>query len=120
MEENIIEKKSFEFAVRVVNLYRHLTAEKKEYVISNQLLRSGTSIGANISEGVRSPTKKDITHKMSITLKEANETRYWIKLLYRTEHLTDGQYESLDADVTELVRILAAICKSSEQDSKTN
>ena len=58
MEENIIEKKSFEFAVSVVNLYRHLTAEKKEYVISNQLLRSGTSIGANISEGVRSPTKK--------------------------------------------------------------
>ena len=116
MEENIIENKSFEFAVRTVNLYKHLTAKKKEFVISNQLLRCGTSIGANVSEGVRAPTKKDFVHKMSIALKEANETRYRIKLLRRTDYLTDSQYESLEADVTEPVKILAAICKSSEPD----
>ena len=115
MEENVIESKSFEFAVRIARLYKHLTENKKEFAISNQLLRSGTSIGANVSEGVCSPTKKDFAHKMSIALNDANETKYWIKLLYRTDYLTDSQYESLEADVQELIKILTAICKSSEQ-----
>ena len=115
MEDNVIESKSFEFAIRIVKLYKHLTDNKKEFVISNQLLRSGTSIGANVSEGVCSPTKKDFVHKMSIALKEANETKYWIKLLYRTDYLTESQHESLETDVQELIKILTAICKSSEQ-----
>ncbi len=113
MSENKIEDKSFDFAVRVVNLYRFMTEQKKEFILSKQLLRSGTSIGANISEAVRGQSKADFVAKMSIALKEANETKYWLKLLYKTDYLTDQQYSSLNNDITEIIKILIAICKTS-------
>lgn len=113
MNSNISEEKSFAFAVRIVNLYKHLTGNKKEYVLSKQLLRSGTSIGANIAEAQRAQSKADLTAKMSISLKEANETLYWLKLLYKTDYLTMAQFESLSVDINELISILMSICKTS-------
>ena len=85
MADSIIENKSFDFAVRIVNLYKHLTTDKKEYVLSKQLLRSGTSIGANVSEGEKGQSKADFNAKMNIALKEANETFYWLRLLHKTD-----------------------------------
>ena len=110
--ENVSVDKSFEFAVRIVNLYKFLTREHKEYVLSKQLLRAGTSIGANVAEAQRGQSKADFIAKMSIALKEANETHYWLKLLYRTEYLSQVQYDSLNTDIQELIGILMAICKS--------
>ena len=115
MAENMIETKSFDFAVRIVNLYKHLNSDKKEYVLSKQLLRSGTSIGANVSETQRGQSKADFTAKMSIALKEANETYYWIKLLFKTDYLTEQQYLSLQNDITEIIKLLVSICKSSNK-----
>ena len=109
---NPSEEKSFEFAVRIVNLCKYLTTEKREFVLSKQLLRSGTSIGANISEAQRGQSKADFTAKMSIALKEANETYYWLRLLYRTEYLTQPQFESLEKDILELIWLLMSICKT--------
>ena len=109
--DNIIETKSFDFAVRIVNLYKHLTAEKKEFVLSKQLLRSGTSIGANVSEAQRGQSKADFNAKMNVALKEVNESEYWIRLLYRTEYLTDEEYNSIEKDAKELIAILVSICK---------
>ena len=115
MSYNIIVEKSFEFAVRIVNLHKHLTREHKEFVLSKQLLRSGTSIGANVSEAQRGQSKADFTAKMSIALKEASESEYWIKLLYRTEYLSKEQYNSLNTDIQELIGLLMAICRTSNQ-----
>ena len=109
--ESIIEKKSFDFAVRTVNLYRHLTSEKKEFILSKQLLRSGTSIGANVAEGERGQTKPDFNSKMNIALKEANETYYWLRLLYETDFLTENEFKSIEADIKEIIAILISICK---------
>ena len=111
---NIIVDKSFSFAVRIVNVYKHLTQLQKAYVMSKQLLRCGTSIGANIVEAQRGQSKADFRAKMSIALKEANETDYWIRLLYKTEYINDTQYESLIADIQEILSILIAICKTLE------
>jgi len=113
MEQTAAVEKSFEFAVRIVNLYKYLVREHKEYTLSKQLLRCGTSIGANIAEAQRGQSKADFAAKMSIALKEANETQYWLKLLYRTDFLSKSQYLSLNADVQELLGILTAICRAS-------
>ena len=113
MNTNPAVDKSFEFAVRIVNVYKYLVAEHKEYVMSKQLLRCGTSIGANVSEAQRGQSKADFAAKMNIALKEANETQYWIKLLYRTDYLSESQYESLNKDIREVLGILTAICKTS-------
>ena len=113
MNDNVIESKSFDFAVRIVNLHKHLSAEKKEFVLSKQLLRSGTSIGANVSEAVRGQSKADFLAKMSIALKEANESHYWIRLLYKTDFLTEQEFNSIENDVVELIKILSSICKTS-------
>ena len=109
--ESIVKKKSFDFAVRIVNLYKHLTTDKKEFVLSKQLLRSGTSIGANVSEGERGQTKPDFNTKMNIALKEANETYYWLRLLHSTDYLTDKEFQSMAKDVDEIIAILVSICK---------
>ncbi len=109
--ESIIEKKSFTFAVRIVKLYNHLITDKKEFVLSKQLLRSGTSIGANVSEGERSQTKPDFNTKMSIALKESNETYYWLRLLRETEYLSEKEFESMEKDIKEILAILTSICK---------
>ena len=110
----IIENKSFDFAIRIVNLYKHLSVEKKELVLSKQLLRSGTSIGANVAEGERAQSKADFYAKMSIALKEASETEYWLRLLYKTEYLTKKQFDSVHSDITEIIALLMSICKSAQ------
>ena len=112
MKENITLEKSFDFAVRIVNLYKHMTSNKKEYVLSKQLLRSGTSIGANITEAQRGQSKADFTAKMSIALKEAYETDYWLRLLYKTEYINANEYESIDKDIKEIICLLMSICKT--------
>ncbi len=114
MNEGITEQKSFEFAVRAVKVYRYLTESKKESVLSKQLLRCGTSIGANVSEAQRGQSKPDFLSKMSIALKEANESAYWLRLLHRTGYLSDKQFESLYEDVNELIRLLIATCKTAQ------
>ena len=115
MQESIIETKSFRFAVRIVKLYQYLCEEKREYVLSKQLVRCGTSIGANVSEAQRGQSKPDFYAKIAISLKEANETRYWIRLLHATDYLSDREYVSLDADINEIISILVAICNSKEK-----
>ena len=115
IKENACVSKSFEFAVRIVNLYKYLSAEHKEYVLSKQLLRCGTSIGANVAEAQRGQSRADFLAKMSIALKEANETQYWIKLLYQTDYLNHAQYSSINHDVDELISILTAICKNASK-----
>ena len=113
--EHICAEKSFEFAVRIVNLRKYLVQEHREFVLSKQLLRSGTSIGANVSEAQRAQSHADFVSKMSIALKETNETHYWLRLLYRTEYLSKTQFESLEKDVLELLSILTAICKTANK-----
>ena len=112
--KNPIEEKSFAFAVRSVKLYRHLTEAKKEYVISKQFLRSGTSIGANVSEAERGQSKADFVAKMHIALKEANETEYWLRLLYASEYLSEAEFQSMERDVNELISIIVSICKTAQ------
>ncbi|GHU82090.1 hypothetical protein AGMMS50284_3370 [Clostridia bacterium] len=97
-KENVIIEKSLEFAVRIVNLSKHLQRNKSEFVLSNQVLRRGTSIGANVTEATQGQSKNDFIAKMSIALKEAFETEYWLKLLYRTKYMTKKEYESISAD----------------------
>lgn len=111
MNENVIEIKSFDYAVRIVNLYRYLTEEKKEFVLSKQLLRSGTSVGANVAEAQRGQTKPDFNAKMNIALKEANETYYWLRLLYKTGYINEKEFESIKEDTKVIIAILMSICK---------
>lgn len=108
---NVIVDKSFLFAVRVVRFYKYLYFEKKESVLSKQILRLGTSIGANVKEAIRGQTDADFYSKMNIALKEASETEYWIELLYSTEIIDNNCYNSLIEDCRELIRILTAITK---------
>lgn len=112
MESNIIVDKSKKFAIRIVNLYKFLVDNKKEYVLSKQLLRSGTSIGANVCEAIRGQSKADFGTKMNIALKEASETEYWLELLFQTDYLTETQYESIMADCKEINKILTTIVKT--------
>lgn len=112
-QENIIQIKSFEFALSIIDLYKNLQAEK-EYVISKQLLRSATSVGANIEEATAAQTKRDFAHKMSISSKEAREARYWIRLLEKSQ-LVKGNYQSYLNDITEIIRILTSIVKTAQK-----
>ncbi|UFH36977.1 four helix bundle protein [Flavobacterium acetivorans] len=111
-KENIIVTKSFDFALHIIELYKQLL-KQKEYVVSKQLLRSGTSIGANVQEATAAISKKDFTAKMSISSKEARETKYWLQLLDRSK-LVDLDYSKLIDDVDQLINILTAIVKSSQ------
>ena len=113
-----VAEKSEDFAVRVINLCKYLRHTKKEYVLSKQLLRSGTSIGANVAEAQRAQSRSDFLAKMSIALKEANETFYWLRLLYRTQYLTGREFESVSKDADELLRMITAICKTISIESK--
>ena len=112
MNYSIVAEKSLDFSVRIVKLRNFLAETKKEHTMSKQLLRCGTSIGANIAEALRGQSTADFAAKMNIALKEASETEYWIKLLYRTDYLTDEQYNSLLQDVNELLKLLTSICKT--------
>jgi four helix bundle protein len=112
--DNIIQAKSYDFAVRIVRLYQHLAATKKEFVLSKQLLRCGTSIGANVEEAIGGQSRADFVAKISIAYKEARETSYWLRLLKDTEYLTRTEFESIHADADELCRIIASIQKSTK------
>ncbi len=109
--ENIIEIKSFDFAVRIVHLYKHLTKAKREFVMAKQLLRCGTSIGANVAEAQKGQSKADFNAKMNIAMKEANETYYWLRLLNRTGYLNEREFLSIERDIREILSIITAICK---------
>jgi four helix bundle protein len=115
MKDNLIVSKSKNFAIRIIRLYQYLLSEKKEYILSKQLLRSGTSIGANIKEAIQGQSKKDFTSKLQISLKEASETQYWIELLHETDYLDNNQFESMNADCIELIKLLTAIIKQSKE-----
>lgn len=108
-KDNIIQDKSFAFAIRIVNLYKYLTEEKKEFVLSKQLLRSGTSIGANVEESIGGVSEKDFLHKLTIAYKEARETIYWLKLLQATDYLTEVEFDSLHYNAEELCKIIGKI-----------
>ena len=111
-EENTIRVKSKQFAIRCIRLYQYLSEQKHEYVLSKQLLRSGTSIGANIKEGLRGQSRADFAAKMNIALKEASECEYWIELLHETDYLSDQECESILTDCVELIKILTSIVKT--------
>ena len=110
--ENIAKSKSKKFAIRAVRLYKYLCDEKKEYVLSKQLLKSGTSIGANIAESECAISRSDFLAKIYIALKEANETLYWLELLFETEYLTEKEFISLRDDCEELKRILQSTTRT--------
>jgi four helix bundle protein len=112
--QNIIQEKSFAFAVRVVKLYKYLVEEKREYTLSKQLLRSGTSVGANIEEALGGYSKKDFRAKMSISYKEIRETKYWLRLLEETDYITQEQFNSLHFDAEELAKMLFKIIQNSK------
>ena len=115
MRENIVKSKSFAFAVRVVRLSRFLVEQKREYVLSKQVLRSGTSVGAMIREAEHAETKRDFIHKMAIAQKEINETIYWLELLEATEYLSTPEFQSLHADAVEIIKLVTSILKTSKQ-----
>jgi four helix bundle protein len=104
---SVIRDKSFSLAIRIVKLYQYLKTEKTEFVMSKQILRSGTSVGANIREAEQAESKKDFIHKLSIAQKEANETIYWLELLRATEFIDDKSFESIHQDTTEVMKIIS-------------
>jgi len=118
MRENVVKNKSFAFALRIVKLYKILSEEKREYIMSKQLLRSGTAIGALIREAEHAESKADFIHKMAIALKEANETEYWIELLFQSEYLDESSYQSILGDGKALLKLLISIVKSSKENGK--
>ena len=113
--DSILEQKSFQFAVRTVNLCKHLRSTKKEYTLSKQLLRSGTSIGANIAEAQQAQSKADFISKLSIALKETTETKYWIRLMSATGYLSEQEYHSIFSDCVELEKMLVTSVKTSKE-----
>ena len=115
MKEGPLQTKSFAFAVRIVNLHKFLCAEKREYVLSKQVLRSGTAIGALVREADQAESKADFAHKMAIALKEANETEYWLELLHETKYLDKTAFSSIRTDVVELLKLLTSIIKSTKR-----
>ncbi|MCR4958607.1 MAG: four helix bundle protein [Prevotella sp.] len=117
-EDNVIAAKSYAFAVRCVRLYKYLCEEKHDYIIGKQLLRSGTSIGANVKEAIRSYSKNEFSMKMGISLKEASETEFWIELLRDTGYIEKEHATSMLTDCTELIKLLMTIIKTSQ--GKTN
>ena len=116
MNENMIYNKAFIFAVRIVKLYKFLCSEYREYIMSKQLLRCGTSIGANVNEAISAQSKADFVSKMSIAAKEARETNYWINLLIETDYLkkSENHVQSLQNDIEEIIKILTSIIKTTQ------
>ena len=113
--DNIVSDKSLLFAIRIVRLYQYLTDVKHEYVLSKQLLKSGTSVGANIREALRGQSRQDFAAKMNISLKEICETQYWIELLYKTDYITEKEFDSIFSDCQELIKLLTRIVKTSRE-----
>lgn len=109
MSENVIYEKSEDFALQIVRLYKHLMFEKKEFILSKQILRSGTSVGANVSEAFYAQSNADYIHKYSIALKEANETKYWIKLLVKADYLSEPEIQEIYDELIQIIKILTSI-----------
>ena len=118
MKENVLREKSYQFALRIVKFYKFIANEQREYVLSKQILRSGTSIGANVEEANHAQSKSDFVHKLSIAQKEAAETNYWLRLLRDSEFLTAKQAESLLFDCDELQKMLASSIKTTKENFK--
>lgn len=113
--DNIIENKSFDFAIRIVNLCKFLKSGNTEWALTNQILKSGTSIGANVAEAKNAQSNSDFISKMSIALKETTETKYWLKLLYSTDYISEKQFNSLYDDCEEIYKIISSIVISSKE-----
>lgn len=114
MRDNVLAEKSIAFAIRTANFYKYISANKKETILSKQLYRSGTSIGANIHEAIQVPSKADFINKLNVALKEASETNYWLNILYKTDYLDDKLYKSMTGDCEEIIRILVATIKTAK------
>ncbi|MDP4239390.1 MAG: four helix bundle protein [Bacteroidota bacterium] len=114
-KENIVMDKSYAFALRIIKSYKYLCAERKEFVLSKQLLRSGTAIGALIKEAEHAQSMADFINKMNIALKEANETEYWLMLLHESDYFEEKVFTSMEGDCKELIRLLISIVKSSKE-----
>lgn len=115
MKDSLVYNKAFKFAVRIVNLYKHLCNNKKEYILSKQVLRSGTSIGANIKEGIQAQSRRDFLNKMNIALKEASETDYWLELLVVSNYIEANASETIITECKELNKMLASIVKTTKK-----
>jgi len=115
MKENILKKKSFDFALRIVKLCKYLQEDKKEYIISKQLVRAGTSIGAMVREAEYAESKSDFVHKMAIAQKEINETLYWLELLNVSDYLTVQQFESINTDAVEIIKLITSSIKTAKK-----
>jgi len=120
MKDNAVKTKSFAFAVRIVKLYQFLKNNHNEYVLSKQILRCGTSVGAMIREAEHSESKADFVHKMAVAQKEINETIYWLELLFYTDFLSKEQFESINTDAVELIKMLTSIIKTTKANSANN
>ena len=115
IKDNVIEYKTYSFANRIVKAYRYLTKEQKEFILSKQLLRSGTAIGALVREAKFAQSKADFINKMSIALKEANETKYWLSLLYDNEYIDNPSFQSIFEEAKEVTAILVSIVKTTKE-----
>jgi four helix bundle protein len=114
---NVIVDKSFDFAVRIINLYKFLQEQKKEFIISKQIIRSGTSIGANVREAINAQSRSDFIHKLSIAQKECDETCYWIELLHKTEYINEDEYKSVHDDCISLLKVIRSIILTTKSNS---
>lgn len=117
-DNNPVVQKSKAFAIRIIRLYQHLTTEKKEFILSKQVIRSGTSIGANIRESLRAQSTADFQAKLQIALKEADETQYWLELLKDTDYISGKAADSLIADCEEIIRLIVLIVKGSKENKQ--
>ena len=115
MKYNILYDKTLNFAVRIVKLHKHLVKTQNEYDLPRQILRSGTSIGANAMESRSAQSTADFVSKLHIALKEADETSYWLSLFLKIEYITKDQYDSLDSDLQEIIKILVSILKKTKE-----
>ena len=115
MNQNVVLEKSKKFAIRIINLYKFLINEKKEFVLSKQILRSGTSVGANVKEAVNAQSRADFISKMYVALKEAGETEYWLELLYKSDYINRNQFENYYNTNEEIIRIITTILKTAKK-----
>ena len=118
MQTNVVKEKSFAFALRIVKLYQLLCDQKREFVLSKQLLRSGTAVGALVREAEQAESRADFIHKLAIALKEANEAEYWLELLYHSNYMEEKFYRSIIADSKDLLRLLTSIIKTTKDNQK--
>lgn len=120
MSKSILKEKSYKFAVRIVKLFKFIQSEKKEYILSKQLIRSGTSIGALVREAEFAESKADFIHKLAVAQKECNETIYWLELLRETEYLAQNEFDSINEDAIEIIKIITSSIKTAKSKIKTN